>query len=77
MEAFADSTSPNYFALMNNLALVQFRSGNYNDAEQIFADLTATFPMNSAAVWVNLAQIYWIQDKLDECDECPDSSQFH
>ena len=66
---FQENSSANHIALLNNLALVQFHLGNYPEAEKIFVNLTDGDVPVSPVVWINLAQIYWIQDKVEESEK--------
>jgi heterodisulfide reductase subunit B len=65
-KAFADIKSPNGLALANNIALVQFRLGNYADAEKGFSEIVKNGKDVPASVYLNLAMALWVQDKTAE-----------
>ncbi len=63
---FSESMPINYQALKNNIGVAHFRLGNYEYAKRAFLEvLTEKHPKN-AQMWLNLAMVYWVQDKLEE-----------
>ncbi|UYP43904.1 hypothetical protein NEF87_000189 [Candidatus Lokiarchaeum ossiferum] len=53
-------------ALRNNVAYTEFRVGNIEKAEKLFVELTSTAKAVDPYIWVNLGQIYWIQNKVED-----------
>ena len=63
---FKDITKKNGIILQNNLGLAEYRLGNLIGAEKIFENLTKNVNNLDATIWVNLAMIYWSQDKTQQ-----------
>ncbi len=55
----------NEVALKNNIALCAIRAGNNEKAEKLLEEITS-IEKEDARLWINLAMVYWIQDKTEE-----------
>jgi heterodisulfide reductase subunit B len=64
--AFNDLNSQNGIALRNNLALVELRLNNFTEAESWITMVTKAAKNVPASIWMNLAIIYWSQDKIPD-----------
>ncbi|QEE16976.1 CoB--CoM heterodisulfide reductase subunit B [Promethearchaeum syntrophicum] len=63
---FKDISTKNGLCLQNNLGMVEYRLGNIIVAEQIFEHITKNGHNLNANIWINLAMIYWSQDKTQQ-----------
>ncbi len=63
---FNDISTKNGIYLQNNLGLVEYRLGNLIGAEKTFENITKNTTNIDASIWINLAMIYWSQDKTQQ-----------
>jgi len=63
---FNDISTKNGLYLQNNLGLVEYRLGNIIGAEKTFENITNNANNIDASIWINLAMIYWSQDKTQQ-----------
>ena len=63
---FNDKTNPNYQILLNNFGVGSHRFEMFADAENAFQTITQEFPSCDSRTWLNLAMVYWAQDKIDQ-----------
>jgi len=63
---FRDISTKNGLYLQNNLGMAEYRLGNIIGAEKIFENITKNGSNIDATIWINLAMIYWSQDKTQQ-----------
>lgn len=68
--AFQEVNSFNTYKLKHNIGYCQFRSGNLGIAQEIYEKLTTTNSHTQAESFVNLAEIYWIKNNIEQAKEC-------
>ncbi|QEE17389.1 CoB--CoM heterodisulfide reductase subunit B [Promethearchaeum syntrophicum] len=66
IETYKDRNLFNDAVVQNNLGVIEFQLGNYDKAEEIFKNLLVRKTTFESTVLMNLAQMYWIQDKIDD-----------
>ena len=54
----------------NNLGVIEFNLGNLEKAEEIFKELLKYNGKSDVVVWMNLALLYWTQEKIDDAVKC-------
>ncbi len=63
---FNDISTKNGLCLQNNLGMAEYRLGNLIGAEKTFENITKKADNIDATIWINLAMIYWSQDKTEQ-----------
>jgi len=66
IKTYKDRNLFNDAVVQNNLGVIEFQLGNYAKAEEIFKNLLDRKTTFESTVLMNLAQMYWIQDKIDD-----------
>ncbi|XEO78379.1 hypothetical protein WKT22_03418 [Candidatus Lokiarchaeum ossiferum] len=66
LSPFNDETNSNYQILWNNLGVANFRFKRFTEAENYLQNITQKFPSCDSISWLNLAMVYWAQDKIDQ-----------
>lgn len=69
-DLFAPSSKENFYHIQHNMGYCHFRLGNYGIAQDIYSKLIQEDFQIQAETYINLAEIYWMQDNIHKAKEC-------